>query len=153
MNTQKAKNGGAEMSKPRYLWWGFVRAMIREYPKLKSDLDDLQAQSTTASLTGMPRGGGNGRTVEGLALRQLPKDSMSIYEAVSGASQITKARADGQERMRLIFLMYWAKKPRTMQAAALHLHISDATAKRWHGEFVRLVAKRYGFNVDTPEPK
>lgn len=153
MNTQKQENGGAEMSKPRYLWWGFVRGMIRAYPTLKSELDDLQEQGIAANLSGMPRGGGDGRTVENLALQQLPKDSMEMYDAVAKAVRAAEARTDGRERIRLIRLMYWVKEPRPMQIAALHLHISETTAKRWHGDFVRSVAKNYGFNVDTPEPK
>lgn len=77
-----------------------------------------------------------------------------MYEAVSNAVNLTEAKKDGRERMRLIHLMYWATRAtHSMQSAALVLHISEATAKRWHGEFVRLVARCYGFNVDTPEPK
>lgn len=26
------------MSKPRYRWWGYVRKMVRDYPKLNSSL-------------------------------------------------------------------------------------------------------------------
>lgn len=141
------------MSKPRFVWWGFMRGMIREYPKLKRDLEDLQEQSITANLSGMPRGGGNGRSVEVLAMRQLPPDSMAMYEAVSLAKKLTLIRPDGKDRIRLISMMYWDKKTLKMQSAALRLHISDPTAKRWHGDFVRLVAQCYGFNVDTPEPK
>lgn len=142
------------MSKPRYLWWGFMRAAIRAYPRLKRDLDDLHEQSTTANLSAMPSGGSAGRAVENLALRQLPKDSMAMYEAVFRAVAITETKKDGRERMRLIHLMYWSTRAtHSMQSAALVLHISEATAKRWHGEFVRLVARCYGFNVDTPEPK
>ena len=142
------------MSKPRYLWWGFMRAAIRAYPRLKRELDDLHEQSITANLSGMPRGGGNGRTVESLALQQLPKDSREMYEAVSGAVKLTETKKDGRERIRLIHLMYWTKRAtHSMQSAALILHISEATAKRWHGEFVRLVARCYGFDVDTQEPK
>ena len=144
------------MSKPRYRWWGFARAMIRDYPKLKEELELLRQQSTTAGMSGMPKGGGAGRTAESIALRQLPKDDQAVYDAVTRAADITRLRPDGKDRMELIRLMYWAKKPMTAKGAALLLHISDVTAKRWHGTFVRLVGQCYGFGTgkdDTQEPK
>ena len=60
------------MSKPRYRWWGFVRNMIRDYPALKEAWNDLHSQSMTPDYSGMPKGGSSGRTVESIALRQLP---------------------------------------------------------------------------------
>ena len=141
------------MSKPRYIWWGMVRHMIRMYPKLHKDLRDLRQQNTTAQLSGMPGGGGSARTLENVALRQLPSDNQQIHDAVDVAVNGYRLRRDGEEQLQLISLMYWIAKPMPMASAALRLHISEATAKRWHGEFVRSVARAYGFKVDTPEPK
>ena len=141
------------MSKPRYRWWGFAKNMIRDYPGLKKNLAVLHQQNTTADNSGMPKGGGGGRTVESIVLRQLPQDDQKVYDAVTRAVEITQLRDDGEDHMKLIHLMYWAQKPITAKAASVRLHISDVTAKRWHGEFVRLVGKCYGYNVDTPEPK
>ena len=140
------------MSKPRYRWWGFVRRMIRDYPSLKKDLADLHSQSVTADYSGMPKGGGTGRGVESIALKQLPPDDQQVYDAVTRAVTVTQLRPDGKERMALITMMYWSKKCLTAKASASCLHIAEITAKRWHGDFVTLVAKCYGFNVDTPEP-
>ena len=144
------------MSKPRYRWWGFVRAMIRDYPKLKEDLDELHRQNITAGMSGMPKGGGAGRTAESIALRQLPKDDQAVYDAVTRAVEITRLRPDGKERMELIRLMYWGTNPRAMGKVAVLLNISEPTAKRWHGTFVRLVGQCYGFDSgkdDTQKPK
>lgn len=141
------------MSKPRFIWWSMVRHMIRMYPDLRSQLRDLHQQNTTAQISGMPGGGGSGRSLENVALRQLPLDAQQIYDAVDVAVTGHQLRRDGKERLQLIRLMYWIKKPMPMASAALNLHISEATAKRWHGEFVRSVARAYGFKVDTPEPK
>lgn len=141
------------MSKPRYRWWGFARNMIRDYQGLKQSLADLHRQNMTADNSGMPKGGGGGRTVEGVALRQLPPDDQKVYDAVTRAIELTRMRVDGEDHIKLIQLMYWAKKPMTAKAASVRLHISDVTAKRWHGDFVRLVGKCYGYNVDTPKPK
>lgn len=141
------------MSKPRYRWWGFARRMIRDYPGLSNAWDDIHSQSLTAAVSGMPKGGGDGRTVEDIALRQLPPDDQKAYDAVTKAIEITSRRADGIERLDLIEMMYWSEKNITAKAAACHLNISEPTAKLWHGDFVRLVGACYGFKVYTPEPK
>ena len=132
------------MSKPRCRWWGYVRRMIRDYPGLKADMDDLHSQNVTASMTGMPRGGVSGRTVETIALRQLSEDDQKAYDAVTRAVEITGLRPDGAERIALIRYAYWGKTEHPLKDAALHLHVSEPTAKRWHGDFVRLVAKCCG---------
>lgn len=141
------------MSKPRYIWWGMVRHMIRMYPSLHSELRDLRQQNTTAQISGMPGGGGSARALENVALQQLPGDNQQIHDAVDAAVDGYRLRKDGKERLQLIRLMYWVKKPMPMASAAMNLHIAEATAKRWHGEFVRTVARAYGFKVDTPKPK
>lgn len=141
------------MSKPRYIWWGMVRHMIRWYPQLHKALRELHQQNITAQISGMPSGGGSTRSLEGVALKQLPGDQQAIHDAVDTAVNGYRLRKDGKERLQLIQFMYWIPKPMPMASAAYKLHISDATAKRWHGEFVRTVARAYGFNVDTQEPK
>lgn len=119
--------------------------MIRDYPALRKALEDLQEQSVVANLSGMPRGSGNGRTVEALALRQLEDDDQKAYDAVSSAIEATRLRPDGAAKIELITLMYWSDKPIALKTVTPRLHISDATAKRWHGDFVRLVGRCYGF--------
>lgn len=141
------------MSKPRYRWWSFARAMVRDYPTLKADLAELHRQTTTSNTSGMPKGGGARRTVESIALRQLAPDDQKVYDAVTSALEITKLRPDGKERVQLIRMMYWAKTRSTAKSAAIQLHISEVTAKRWHGAFVRLVGRCYGFEDDTQEPR
>lgn len=141
------------MSKPRYRWWGFVRNMIRDYPALKEELDDLHSQSMAADYSGMPKGGGAGRTVENIALRQLPPDDQKDYDAVTRAIEITKLRPDGEERLAMIRYIYWCQKEHTVKDSAMQVSVSERTAKRWHSDFVRLVGKCHGFKVGTQEPK
>lgn len=139
------------MSKPRDRWWGFARRMIRDYPTLKRAWADLHAQSMVADTTGMPRGGSTGRTVESIALRQLPDpEDQKAFDAVARAIEETELRADGGDHMDLITMVYWSKRNLRLKDAALKLHISEQTAKAWHGEFVRLVGKHYGFKT-VPE--
>lgn len=141
------------MSKPKYRWWGFARQMIRDYPELRSAWRELHTQSLVADISGMPKGESSGRTVEGIALRQLPIEDQKAYDAVKKAMESTACMKNGAERIRLIELMYLGKKKLPVKDAALLVHVSEITAKRWHGDFVRLVGKCYGFKDDTPEPK
>lgn len=136
------------MSKPRYRWWGFAIRMIRDYPSLDYKMKELHQQNITANISGMPGGGGNSRAVECIAMRQLPDaDDQKAYEAVTKAVEITRLRPDGAIRLKMIELMYWKRKNLTAKAVAPALHISDATAKRWHGDFVRTVGICYGFKT------
>ena len=141
------------MSKPKFRWWPFVKAMIRDYPKLEKNWRSIHEQSITANISAMPKGGSAGRTVENIALRQMIPDDQKVYDAVSRAIELTRLLPDGKRRLDMIELTYWAKKPMTLKSASLHLYISERTAKRWHGSFVRCVAMCYGFQVGTPEPK
>ena len=141
------------MSKPKFRWWSFVKAMIRDYPNLEKAWKDVHQTSITANYSAMPKGGSASRTVENISLRQMDPDDQKVYDAVSRAIELTRLLPDGKRRMDMIRLTYWVKKPMTLKSAALHLFISECTAKRWHGSFVRCVAVCYGFQVDTPEPK
>lgn len=141
------------MSSPRYRWWGFVRRMIRDYRSLEIEYEDLHSQSTTASNSGLPGGGGDGRPVENIALKQLPADDQKVYDAVHKAVEITQLLPDGELKCDLIRYVYWGQTQRRVEDAPLELPISRRTAIRWHGDFVRLVGKCYGFEVGTYEPK
>ena len=141
------------MSTAKYRWWTFARAMIRDYPSLKEALEDLHDQSITAGISSGGGAGGINRTVEQIALRELPKDDQQAYDAVRKAIDLTEGKADGQLRMELIRLVYWEPNRIGVEASAVHIHVSEITAKRWHGEFVRLVGLCYGFQVDTSPPK
>lgn len=135
------------MSKPRERWWGYARRMIRDYPALKRAWADLHAQSMVANMSGMPSGGSAGRTVESIALRQLPEEDQKDFDAVSRAIEETELMVDGQRHINLISLVYWSRRKLLLKDAATKLHISEQTAKLWHGDFVRLVGKHRGFKV------
>ena len=141
------------MSSPHYRWWGFVRRMIRDYRSLKIEYDDLHSQSVTVSMSGMPGGGGSERTVEDIALKQLPPDDQKAYDAVQKALEITLLLPDGELKCELIRYVYWGQNQRRVEDVPRVLPISHRTAIRWHGDFVRLVGKCYGFEVGTYGPK
>lgn len=133
------------MGRTKHRWWGFACRMILDYPSLRDAWEEIHKQSITANMSGMPRGGGAGRTVEAIAIRQLPGDDQKVYDAVSRAIEITRQRPDGKLHLKLIECVYWRKKRVRIKYAAPTLNISVRTAERWHSDFVLLVGKCYGF--------
>lgn len=135
------------MSKPRYDWWPYVKGMIRRYPSLRQEYADLHNASLVADYSGMPRGGGGGRALENLAIRELPSTQQREYEAVRRAVETTERYRNGQERLKVVRLVLWDRS-HTLEGAALAVPCGAATAWRWHGEFIRLVASNYGLLDD-----
>ena len=144
------------MSKPRHWWWASVRSAIRQYPALVSKKAELQSMQITKAVKSIKGpggeihdfyatrgGGGNGRTVERLALAELPPMEEQILEAVRLAIEATEAGRDGQEHMDMLRSYYFQRLP--MQTAATKAHIDLATAQRWNGAFARKVARGLGY--------
>ena len=131
------------MSRPRYSWWPYVKSMIRKYPALERQYNDLHNQSITPSYSGMP-GGGGGRSLEAVAIRELPHNEQREYEAVRRAIETTERYKNGRDRLSIIRMVLWDKRY-TLEGAALMVPCSIATAWRWHGEFIRMVGSYYGF--------
>lgn len=131
------------MSRPRYDWWGYVKGMIRRYPMLRLEYESLHSQSITANYSGMPAGSGGGRTVESLAIRELPSTKQREYEAVRRAIEITERYRNGLDRLAIIRMVLWDKQY-TLAGAALQIPCHYKTAAQWHSEFIRTVAGCYG---------
>lgn len=131
------------MSTPRYDWWPYVKGMIRRYPQLQEEYDALHSQSVTANYSGMPRGGGGGRVIESLAVRELPSTKQREYEAVRQAVAATERYSNGRSRLAIIRMVLWERQY-TLEGAAIQIPCSVASAWRWHSEFIRLVASYYG---------
>ena len=103
------------MSKPRYSWWGYVRAVIRRYkPDETPELHGVQLRESCA---------------------------------VSAAVCETGALSDGYDRLKLIRLVFW-DKTHTLEGAALAVNCSERTARRWHTDFIKCVARNYGLLDD-----
>lgn len=98
------------MSKPKYDWWGYIKAVIRRYPALK----DIE--------------------VSGIALREK--------EAVEAAIVSTERMPNGRDRLTLVGMVFW-EQTHTLEGAALMIPCSERTARRWHTDFIKLVAKKF----------
>lgn len=131
------------MSKPRYPWWGYARNIIRAYPARKREYEELHRQSITAQMSGMPGGSDVSRGTEDIAIRELPYTRQREYEAVKRAIETTRQLPNGEQRLRIIDMVYW-KRSHTVEGAAMRAGYSTDRGKQMHGEFVRLVAKNYG---------
>ena len=131
------------MSKPRYKWWGYIRNVVRSYPDLKREYEELHQQSVTANMSGMPGGGSVSRGTENVAIRQLPATKQREYDAVAKAIEATRRMHGGDLRVRIIDLVYW-KRTHTVEGAAMRVGYGVDRGKQIHGEFIRLVARNFG---------
>lgn len=132
------------MSKPRYDWWSYVKGIIRRYPELCAKEKALRETCLSPKLSGQP--GGKGRASDptaDAALRELPEINRRELEAVRRAIEETRRLDTGEERLRMIRLVFWEKKY-TLEGVANKLHRCRRTVVQWHGEFIRNVAK----NID-----
>lgn len=77
-------------------------------------------------------------------MRELPEINRKEMDAVREAIEETQTMRDGSERMRMIKMAFWSGK-NTLDMIALRCHISYRTAIRWHSQFIKLVAKKFGF--------
>ncbi len=132
------------MSKTKYRWWTYAKNMIRYYPTLKAEYEELHRQSTTPALTGMPGGGDISRKTESTALRELNGTEQKEYDAVRRAIETTQRHKNARERLEIINLVYW-RESHTLRGAALKVGYSYGRAKQFHNEFVKLVGSFYGF--------
>lgn len=132
------------MSSPRYDWWGYVKGMIRRYPSLCDEYEELKSQNLIARYEAS---GGHSseasRVTENIAIRELPTTHEREYWAVRKAIERTEKLSNGKRRIKLIELVYW-KQSHTLHGAALAVYFSYRHASRFHAEFIRTVAAYYG---------
>lgn len=146
-NAKYIQNGlkGAWMSKPRFDWWSNAVQMVVNYPTRKKEYEDLHSQSLTAGMSGMPSGTSISRTTESVALREMPPMKQKEYDAVTRAIEITKFLPDGEKRLELITRMYWKGGRLGIRDVIYHIGIGEATGKRWHARFIRIVGECVGY--------
>lgn len=126
------------MSKPRYIWWGYARNMVRRYPELKEEYNERKEQRITRNFESTIKGTEASRSTENVALRQLPPSKQAEYDAVTKAIEKTKEKNNGEIRLLLIDMVFW-KQSHTLDGAAYALGYSYENARRFHGDFLRLV--------------
>lgn len=131
------------MSQKREPWWGFCRNITRMYPTYLARYRALHEPALTANYTGVPGEEGPSRSTEDVATRELTQTEQRSLDAVEKAIRATRQRKDGKERLRFIGLVYWPRQPNQglkLYEACDKVHICYKTAKRWHRDFILLVA-------------
>jgi hypothetical protein len=131
------------LSSPRYGWWTYVKDIIRRYPALKALHADLHTSSVISNYAGVRASPQASRTTESVAIRELPNTSQREYEAVRRAIDATERYSNGRDRLKVIRLVLW-DRTHTLEGAALMVPCSYRTARRWHTEFICMVASYYG---------
>lgn len=119
-------------------WRADTKEIIRRYPQHCRDEALLRAVNVTASFEGGRFGHSVSRTTENVATKELPPEAQRELDAVCRAISTTMRYRNGIDRIKLIDLMYWQKRERSMYMAATLLHISHDTAKKWHSGFIEL---------------
>ena len=99
------------MSKPRYRWWGYVKAVIRAYPALDKVMREPIYTPTTARYSTQPPQAGDGRSLECAVAKKLDGQDIKEYEAVSAAIRATERLPNGKARLKIIDLVYWQRTP------------------------------------------
>lgn len=135
------------MSRPRHKWWGYVRRVLCDYPRLRDELDALQAplqRSGDALISAS-----NSRTVERLATCTLPdRQEQRELEAVEAAIRQTRQRRDGAERLAIVHMVFF-RHSHTLRGAADAVHVSYRTARRYQSDMIRQTAYCLGLDDET----
>ena len=128
------------MSKPRYRWWGYVKAVIRAYPALDKVMREPIYTPTTARYSTQPPQAGDGRGVECAVVKKLDRRDIEEYEAVSAAIRATERLPNGAARLKIIDLVYW-QGTHTLAGAGLQVGYSYRHSQRVSEQFAYLVAE------------
>lgn len=128
------------MSKPRYRWWGYVKAVIRAYPALDKVMREPIYIPTTARYSTQPPQAGDGRSLECAVVKKLDGQDIKEYEAVSAAIQATERLPNGAARLKIIDLVYW-QGTHTLAGAGLQVGYSYRHSQRVSEQFAYLVAE------------
>lgn len=123
---------------PQKSWRHAARQAAYEYPGLRERLRDLQSMSMTPSLSGMPMGGGEHRSTEDAALRQLPPEDQRRLDAVGQALEISGHLTSGLARVKMIEMVYF-RRSHTLEGAALRIPCDVRTVKTWNNDFLLLI--------------
>jgi len=137
------------MSKPRAKWGGYVKNCVRDYPRMCEELNNrrewLREPGGSVSASAMnPR-----RPTEKCALDKIAQEGCTgqqrrEFDGVRTAIEELLKLPDGMERFAVLNLVFWSENRRTLAGAAFHCNVSERTARRWHTDFLNLVAEKMG---------
>lgn len=123
-----------------------MKNVIRAYPELERRATEQPTGSLTAKYGPTAPSGGEGRPVEGVAVKRLSGRDMAEYEAVRAAIRDTAKLPNGEVRLKVIELVYW-KRSHTLWGAGREVGYGYEWTKRAQRRFLLLVAD----NLDLTE--
>lgn len=135
------------MSSYRHWWTPNVARALKEYPRLIAKKDELRKTALIAKYSTDPRNKNATRSTENIALKDLPPAEAATVDAISSALDEISRRRDGDEIIRLVDLVHF-RRSHTLYGAAMVLNMSEITAKRKNGDFIKLVAKKLGYMTE-----
>ena len=135
------------MSKPKDDWFKNAVWVVRNYPARKEEYEQLHIPLTGSPASGMPKSGSVSRAAENVALRTMAPMKQLEYDSVTRAIEVTRLLPDGDLRIGLIDRMYWRGKKLNLDDVTYPIGIAEATGKRWHGAFIRLVGEFLGYII------
>ena len=133
------------MGKPKDDWFTNAVWTVRNYPARKEEYRELHSQSIAADISGMPKGSEVSRAIENIVLREMAPMKQLEYESVTRAIAVTKLMPDGEKRVEMIDRMYWRGRKLNIDDVIYSVGVAEATGKRWHGAFIRLVGEFMGY--------
>ena len=120
-----------------------VRA-IRRYPVLLAAKAARQGQSVTAAYGPQgPHAHGARRATEDAVLRGLSAHDEQWVDAITGAIEEIRRHRDGSTVLAIVEMVDFERRY-TLAGAAQVVHVSERTAQRQRGRFIRCVARRMG---------
>lgn len=122
-------------------WWNYCKFIIRQYPKLKKELETPLETAVTPNYGGIGGGGGISRPVERAVIHDLNPRDQRRYESIEATIREAMAKPSGADIVKLIDMVYWSKT-HTIAGAAMEIPISENQAGRWNGWFIRTVAEK-----------
>lgn len=133
------------MSNPKEDWWPIAVRVVRNYPARKAEYEELHRACLSAPISGMPGSSDVSRATENIALRKMPPQKQREYDSVTMAIEKTGQLPNGKKRLELISRMYWSGRKLNIGQVIYQIGISEATGKRWHARFIRLVGECIGY--------
>lgn len=133
------------MSNPKEDWWPVAIRIVRNYPARKAEYEELHRACLSAPISGMPGSSDVSRATENIALRKMPPQKQREYDAVTLAIEKTRLLRNGKKRLEFISRKYWKGKTLTIGQVVYQVGIGDATGRRWHRDFIKLVGEFIGY--------
>lgn len=130
------------MSKPKHPYWSYVKSILKDYPRVKKEVETpLDPRITPIYGVNIHKTGEISNPTQDCVIHDVPEKDQVRYDAVNNAIRrtINDHPDDADARLLIVDLVYF-KKTHTIEGAGMRAHTSKSNAGRWQAEFIRIVA-------------